>query len=83
MAPVPALATDAALFVEDAQTGEAAVIAAEGAVLIVTVLLPVALHPLLLVTVTESVTVPDPPAVYLMLLVPLPAVIVPLLIVQV
>ena len=67
MAPVPALATDAVLFVEDAQTGEAAVIAAEGAVLIAAVLFPVALHPVLLVTVTESVTVPDEPALYVML----------------
>ena len=44
-------------------------------------LLPVALQPPLLVTVTPSVTVPEVAAVYLMLLVPLPDVIVdPLLI---
>jgi hypothetical protein len=41
-----------------------------------------ALHPVLLVTVTARVTVPVLPAVYLMILVPLPAVIVPLLIVH-
>ena len=51
-------------------------------VVIVTDLLPVALHPPLLVTVIPSVTEPDAPAVYLMAAVPLPEVIVPPLMVH-
>ena len=45
--------------------------------LIVTVFVPDALQPPLLVTVTERVTEPDMPAVYLILAVPLPELIVP------
>ena len=47
-----------------------------------TALLLVALQPPLLVTVTPSVTEPDVAAVYLMLVVPLPEVIVPLVMVH-
>jgi len=51
-------------------------------VVIVTVLLPVDLHPPLLVTVIPNDTEPDVPAVYLMPAVPLPDVIVPPLMVH-
>ena len=50
---------------------------------IVTALLPVDVHPVLFFTVVFSVTEPEVPAVYLMLLVPLPDVMVPLLMVHV
>ena len=63
MAPLPALATEAALPVDPVQTDDEAVIVADGRALIVTELLPVDLQPLLLVTVTDSVTVPEAPAI--------------------
>ena len=46
-------------------------------------LLPAEVQPALFFTVTFNVTEPDAPAVYLILLVPLPDAILPLLIVQV
>ena len=64
VAPVPAVATDAVLPVDKEHTDEAAVIDAFGAAAIVIVFLADAtLQPPLLVTVTDIVTVPDPPAV--------------------
>jgi len=58
-------------------------VGAAGKPFIVTLWLPEAdLQPLLKVTVTASVTEPETPAVKTMLLVPLPAVIVPLVIVH-
>jgi len=61
---VPALATDAVLPVEEVHTDELAVIAADGAPIIVTSFFADAvLHPLLFVTVTDNVTEPDPLAV--------------------
>ena len=61
---MPALATDAVFPVEEVQTDAAAVMAAEGAPAIVTSFFADAvLQPLLLVTVTDKVTDPDPLAV--------------------
>ncbi len=48
-----------------------------GSAFTVTAFRPLALQPVLLVTITESVTRPDVPVVYVMLFVVLPAVIVP------
>jgi hypothetical protein len=59
-------------------TEDAVVMVATGRATIDTVLFPDAvLHPVLFVTVTLSVTDPDLVAVYVMLLVPAPAVIHP------
>ena len=63
MAPLPALAIEAVFAVDPLQTGEVVVILALGAAVMVTDLLPDALQPALLVTVTESFTIPDVPAI--------------------
>ena len=63
LAPDPALLTEATFPVDDAQTDDAAVMVAEGAVLIVADALPVDEHPALLVTTSEIPTVPEAPAV--------------------
>ena len=68
--------------VELAQTAVGAVIEADGTGLTVTLVEPLALHPLLSVTVTFKLTGLVPLALQVMLAVPAPAVIVPLLIVQ-
>jgi hypothetical protein len=76
VAPAPASTTLAELPVERAQVALAAVIAADGTALIATSAEPLSLQPLF-ETVTERCTVPDELAVYVMLRVPLPAVIEP------
>jgi len=64
VAPVPALATDAVLLAERLHTDPEAVMAAEGNGAIAISLVPdEALHPVLLVTVTERDTEPDRAAV--------------------
>jgi hypothetical protein len=63
--------------------GPGAVMVAFGNAAIAISLLPDdALHPVLFVTVTERITSPDTPAVYVILSVPLPAVIVPFVMLQ-
>jgi hypothetical protein len=78
--PEPAFGTEAVLPVELEQTEVAAVIVASGKAFIVTDALDVAEHELEFVTLTERVIVPEPPAVYVTLLVPVPAVMDPLVI---
>ena len=83
VAPAPALGTEAVLSVVPEHTDVAVVIVALGNGFIVTNVLPDdAWQPLLLFTLTDNVTEPDEPAVYVMLFVPEPAVIVPLLIIH-
>jgi hypothetical protein len=78
VAPTPASGTEAALPVELEHTDAALVIVALGNGLIVTDAPDDAEHEFALVTVTESVVVPDAPAVYVILLVDVLDVIVPL-----
>ena len=68
--------------VDPLHTDDEAVMVAFGAPTMVTDLVPDALQPALLVTVTANFTVPDAPAVYLIPLVPLPDVMVPLVMVH-
>ena len=79
-APVPALDTEAALPVEPVHTEELAVIAAFGELFMTIDLLPEVLQPLLFVTITFSVTVPEAPAVNWMLLPDVEEVMIPLMI---